>query len=148
MISLLPRDSQESSPAPQFKGFNSLLLCLLYGIALTTLHGHWEDHSLDYMGLFLAQYCLCFSTLYRLVIAFLPRSKRLMIPWLQSPSAVILDPPKRKSVTTSIFSPSICHEVMRPDLGLIPGSGRSPGEGNGNPLQYSCLENPMGGGSW
>ena len=35
-----------------------------------------------------------------------------------------------------------------PDLGLIPGSGRSPGEGNGNPLQYSCLENPMDGGAW
>ena len=34
------------------------------------------------------------------------------------------------------------------DLGSIPGSGRSPGEGNGNPLQYSCLENPMGGGAW
>ena len=34
------------------------------------------------------------------------------------------------------------------DLGLIPGSGRSPGEGNGNPLQYSCLENPMDGGTW
>ena len=34
------------------------------------------------------------------------------------------------------------------DVGLIPGSGRSPGEGNGNPLQYSCLENPMDGGSW
>ena len=34
------------------------------------------------------------------------------------------------------------------DLGLIPGSGRSPGEGNGNPLQYSCLENPMDGGAW
>ena len=34
------------------------------------------------------------------------------------------------------------------DPGLIPGSGRSPGEGNGNPLQYSCLENPMGGGAW
>ena len=34
------------------------------------------------------------------------------------------------------------------DLGLIPGSGRSPGEGNGNPLQYSCLENPMEGGAW
>ena len=45
------------------------------------------------------------------------------------------------------------HEVAAPasnagDLGSIPGSGRSPGEGNGNPLQYSCLENPMGGGAW
>ena len=40
---------------------------------------------------------------------------------------------------------SACNEG---DLGLIPGSGRSPGEGNGNPLQYSCLENPMDGGAW
>ena len=38
--------------------------------------------------------------------------------------------------------------AMKADLGLIPGSGRSPGEGHGNPLQYSCLENPMDGGAW
>ena len=48
----------------------------------------------------------------RLVITFLPRSKRLLISWLQSPSAVILEPPKIKSDTVS---PSICHEVMGPD---------------------------------
>ena len=47
-----------------------------------------------------------------LVIAFLSRSKHLLISWLQSPSAVILEPPKIKSVTVSIVSPSICHEVM------------------------------------
>ena len=41
-----------------------------------------------------------------------------------------------------------CLPAMRVDLGSIPGSGRSPGEGNGNPLQYSCLENPMDGGAW
>ena len=48
----------------------------------------------------------------RLVITFLPRSKRLFISWPQSPSAVILEPQKIKSVTVSIVSPSICHEVM------------------------------------
>ena len=48
----------------------------------------------------------------RLVIAFLSRSKHLLISWLQSPSAVIWEPPKIKSVTVSIVSPSICHEVM------------------------------------
>ena len=47
-----PRDSQESSTAPQFKGINSLVLHLLYAPALTTVHAHWEDHSLDYMDLF------------------------------------------------------------------------------------------------
>ena len=51
----------------------------------------------------------------RLVIAFLPRSKHLLISWLQSPSTVILQPPKIKPVTVSIVSPSICHEVMGPD---------------------------------
>ena len=54
---------------------------------------------------------LLFNMLSRLVIAFLPRSKDLLISWLQSPSAVILEPPKIKSVTASTFSP-IYHEVM------------------------------------
>ena len=79
---------------------------------------------------------LLFNMLSRLVIAFLPRSNRLFISWLQSPSAVILEPKKIKTVTVSIVSPFICHEVM--DLG----------ENNGTPLQYSCLENPMDGGAW
>ena len=52
------------------------------------------------------------NMLSRLVIAFLLRSKRLLISWLQLPSAVILEPPKIKSLSVSIVSPSICHEVM------------------------------------
>ena len=55
---------------------------------------------------------LLFNMLSRLDIAFLPRSKCLLISWLQSPSAVILEPPKIKFVTVFIVSPSICHEVM------------------------------------
>ena len=55
---------------------------------------------------------LVFNTLPKFVIALLPRSNCLLISWQQSPSAVILEPKKRKSVTTSTFSPSICHEVM------------------------------------
>ena len=55
---------------------------------------------------------LLLNMLSRFVIAFLPRSKRLLIPWLQSPSAVILESPKIKSLTLSIVSPSICHEVV------------------------------------
>ena len=55
---------------------------------------------------------LLFNVLSRLVITFLPGSKRLLISWLQSPSAVILESPKIKSVTVSIVSLSICHEVM------------------------------------
>ena len=56
-----------------------------------------------------------FNMLSRLVIAFLPRSKHLLISWLWSPSAVILQPKKIKSLTVSIVSPSFCHEVMGPD---------------------------------
>ena len=56
---------------------------------------------------------LLFNMLSRLVITFLPRSKRLLISWLQSPSAVILVPPIIKSVTVSTVSPSVCHEVIR-----------------------------------
>ena len=55
---------------------------------------------------------LLFNMLSRLVITFLPRSKRLLISWLQLPSTVILEPPKIKSATVSTVSPSICHEVM------------------------------------
>ena len=55
---------------------------------------------------------LHFNMLSKLLVAFLPGSKRLLISWLQSPSAVILEPPKIKSLTASIISPSICHEVM------------------------------------
>ena len=55
----------------------------------------------------------------RLVITFLPRSKRLLISWLQSPSTVILEPPKIKSVTISTVSPSVCHEVMGPDAMIL-----------------------------
>ena len=62
---------------------------------------------------------LLFNMLSRLVIAFLPRSKRLLISWLQSPSAVILEPPKIKSVNVSIASPSICYEVMGPDAMIL-----------------------------
>ena len=56
-----------------------------------------------------------FNMLSRLVITFLPRSKRLLISWLQSPSAVTLEPKKIKSDTVSTVSPSISHEVMEPD---------------------------------
>ena len=62
---------------------------------------------------------LVFNMLSRLVIAFLVRSKHLLISWLQSPSAVILEPKKRKSMTASTFSPFICHEVMGPDVIIL-----------------------------
>ena len=62
---------------------------------------------------------LLFNMLFRLVITFLTRSKCLLISWVQSPSAVILEPPKRKSVTVFIVYPSICHEVMGQDAMIL-----------------------------
>ena len=64
---------------------------------------------------------LLLNMLSRLVITFLPRSRRLLISWLQSPSAVILEPRKIKSATVSSVSPSICHEVMGPDAMIFSG---------------------------
>ena len=55
----------------------------------------------------------------RFVIAFLPRSKHLLVSWLQSPSTVILEPKKRKSVTANTSSSSICHEVMELDAMIL-----------------------------
>ena len=62
---------------------------------------------------------LLFNMLSKLVITFLPGSKHLLISWLQSPSAVILEPPKIKSDTVSTVSPSICREVMGPDAMIL-----------------------------
>ena len=62
---------------------------------------------------------LMFNMLSRLVITFLPRSKRLLISWLQSPFAVILEPKKIKSATVYTVSPSICHEVMGMDVMIL-----------------------------
>ena len=60
------------------------------------VHDYWKNHSFDYVGLCWQSNVSVFNTLSRFVIAFLPRSKRLLISWLQSPSAVILEPPKNK----------------------------------------------------
>ena len=62
---------------------------------------------------------LLFNMVSRLVITFLPRSKHLLISWLQSPSTVILEPPKIKSLTISIISPSLYHEVMGQDAIIL-----------------------------
>ena len=70
-------------------------------------------------GPLLAVMSLLFNMLSRLVIAFLPRRKHLLISRLQSPSAVILEPPKIKSLTLSIVSPSVCHEVIGPDAMIL-----------------------------
>ena len=80
---------------------------------LMSIQDFWKNHSLDYMDLCRQSIVSVFNMKSRLIIAFLSRSKHLLISWLQSPSAVILEPPKIKSLTVSIVSLSIWHEVMR-----------------------------------
>ena len=103
-----PRDSQESSPTPQLESIRSLVLSLLYDPILTSSHDNWKTRKLDYTDHVGKVMSLLFNVLSRFVIAFLSRSQRLLISWLQSPSAVILEPKKIKSVTVSAF----CHKVM------------------------------------
>ena len=73
------------------------------------MHDYWKNHRFDYMNLCQQKMSLLFNTLSRFVTAFLLWSKRLLILWLQSPSAMIFEPKKIKSVTVSTF---IYHEVM------------------------------------
>ena len=114
-----PRDSQESTPTPQFKSINSLTLGLLYDPTLTSIHGYKKNHSFDYTDFGGKVMYLLFNMLSRFVIAFLPRNKHLLFSWMQSPSAVILEPKKTKSVTVSIVSPSIYHGTKRHDLSFL-----------------------------
>ena len=107
-----PRDSQEFSPTPHFKSINSSVLSFLTvqlshpymttgkTIALT----RWTFVG-EVMSLLL-------NMLSRLVVTFLPSGKRLLISWLQSPSAVISEPQKIKSDTVSTVSPPIAHQIV------------------------------------
>ena len=95
------------------KSINSSVLSFLYSPNITSIHDYWKNQSLDLDGPLLVM-SLFFNMLSRLVTTFLPRSKCLLISWLQSPYVVILEPKKIKSVTVSTVSPSICHEVMGP----------------------------------
>ena len=97
----------------------SKVLNLLYGPNFTFIYDYWKNHCFTIWTFISKVNSLLFNMLYRFVIAFLPRSKCLLISWLRSPSAVILDPKKMKSVTVSIVSPSICHEVMGLDAMIL-----------------------------
>ena len=97
------RTLQESSPTPQFKSISSLAFSILHGPSLTFVHGYWKNHSFDYTDFCLQSDIFAFNMLSRFVIAFLPRSKHLLIPWLQSSSPVILKLKKIKSGTVSVF---------------------------------------------
>ena len=84
------------------------MLSLLYGPTLTSIHDYWKTIALTRQTFVSKVMSLLFNMLSRLVITFLPRSKSLLISWLQSPSAVILEPKKIKSLTVSIVCPSVC----------------------------------------
>ena len=108
-----PRDTQESSPTTQFKNISSSALSLPFGPPLTSVHDYGKTITLTIWTfvrkvIWQSNLSLLLNTLSRFAIAFLPRSKCLLISWLQSPSAVILEPRKIKSVTVSIASSSIC----------------------------------------
>ena len=95
------------------------MLSFLYVPTLTSVHDYWKAVTLTIWTFVNKVMSKLFNMLFRFVIAFLPRSKRLLISWLQSPYAVILELRKIKSVTASTFSPSICHEVMGPDAMIL-----------------------------
>ena len=120
MISLLSKEFSRVFSTPQFKSISSLALSLLYGPTLTSIHDHWKKIIALTIETFVGKVMsLPLNTLSRFIMAFLPRSKHLLISWLQSPSAVILEPMKIKSLTVSIVFPSICHEVMGPDATIL-----------------------------
>ena len=114
-----PRDSQEFSPTPHSKA--SILQCSAFFIVQLS-HPYvttGKTKALTRWTFVGKAMSLLFNMLSRLVVVFLPRSKHLLISWLQSPSAVILEPPKIKPLTVSVVSPSICQEEMRPDAMIL-----------------------------
>ena len=114
LASCSPKDSQESYPMPQFKSISSLALNL-FMVQLSHLYLTTGKTMVLTRQTFVGKVMSLLFNMSRFVIAFLPRSKRLLISWLQSPSAVMLEPKKTKPVTVSIVFPSICHEVMGPE---------------------------------
>ena len=96
-----------------------MALSFLYGQTLTSIHDYWKTIALTTQTFAGKVMSLLFNMLSRFVIAFLSKSKHLLISCLQSPSAVILEPKKIKSVSVSIVSPSICHEVMGLDAIIL-----------------------------
>ena len=120
---MCPRDSQESSLAPQFESINSSMLSLLYGPTLISIHDYWKNHSFDYTDFcrqsdVSARFVIGLS---RFVIAFLPMSKCLLISCLQSPSAVSnLQNWNSPGKNTGVSS----HSLLQ---GIFPTQGWNPG---------------------
>ena len=100
---LAVQETHKSSPAPQLKSIHSLVFSLLYGPTLTSIFNYRKNITLTIWTFVDKEISLLFNMLSNFVIAFLPRSKSLLISWLQSPSIVILEPKKIKFVTVSTF---------------------------------------------
>ena len=108
-----------SSPTPQFKSINFLVLSFFIVQLSHPYMTTGKTIALTRQMFVGKVMSLLFNMLSRLVITFLPRSKHLLISWLQSPSAVILEPKKIKPNTVSTVIPSIRHEVMEPDVMIL-----------------------------
>ena len=114
-------------PTPQFKSINSLALIFLYCPTLTSIHDYWKNQTLTRWTFVGKVMSLLFHMLSRLVITFLPKSKYLLISWLQSPSSLILEPQNIKSVTVYSF-PSICwRRKWQPTAVFLPGESHGGG---------------------
>ena len=116
---LAVQGTQESAPTPQLKSINFSVLNFHYGPTLASYMTTGKTIALTRQTFVGKIMSLLFNMLFRLIITFLPSSNHLLISWLQLLSEVILQPKKIKSVTVSIVSPSICHEVMGLDAMIL-----------------------------
>ena len=133
MISLISKEFSRVFSSTKVQKHQCLATILQCSVSFTVQHSHPYVTTGKMIPLTIWIFVgkvmsLLFKTLSKLVIAFLPRSKHLLISRLQSPSAVILEPKKIKSVTVSIVSPSICHEMMGLDAMILVFSKNPPME--------------------
>ena len=119
LISLLSKGLSRVFSSTQFKSINSLVLSLSVVQLSHSYMTTGKTVALTIQTFVGKVVSLLFNTLSRFVLAFLQKSKRLLVSRLQSPSTVILEPKRRKSATASTFSPSSCHEVMGPDTMIL-----------------------------
>ena len=112
-----PKCLLDSCFKSKFENISYSALILLYDATVTSVHDYWKNHSFDCMDFIGKVMSLLLNTLSRFVIAFLPKSKGLLISWLQSPSAVILEPKKIKSVT--VESVTFCHQSEWPSSKFV-----------------------------
>ena len=108
-----PKGSQKSSATPQFKSISSLALSFLYGPSLTSIHDYWKNHTFNRQTFVNKVMSVLLNMLSRLVVAFLLRSKYLLISWLQSSSAVILEPEKIVSHCFPIYIKFNCFPIYQ-----------------------------------